>query len=388
MAKKQASPRFGFVDSLRGLAILGVIITHVGSKTLVSEYGASDILRKVTGFGSLGVQLFYVVSAFTIMLLYTKRYKEESRYILSFYVRRLMRIAPIYWGGIILYTAVYGFLGSRGWQNSPEAWHYPIHILFLNMTNPFTPSSVVPGGWSISNEVMFYLIFPLLFLLVKNLKQSIIFYLCCVLASPLFELVANQLLQTVYSSALEAQREQFSYRWLPNQLSCFAAGFVLYFLFSSKIKTIIRLSGNKVPEVSYIFSLMVLLIFSFYLARTQILMMNHIFSAWFVFLAIGMYVFEWRLLVNPILEYIGKISFSCYIFHFAIINLVVSYSPFTSEVENFVVVFCVTTFLTVIISSISYVYYESFFMSLTKKIVNKIQNNKKSTNTDLVKDEG
>ena len=53
--------RFDYIDALRGWAIFGVVITHVGSLI-----GYSGIFSPLIGRGGLGVQLFFMISAFTI----------------------------------------------------------------------------------------------------------------------------------------------------------------------------------------------------------------------------------------------------------------------------------------------------------------------------------
>ncbi|HHZ7420337.1 TPA: acyltransferase family protein [Klebsiella pneumoniae] len=370
-----AKERFDFIDSLRGLAILGVIFTHAGSQTLHGDSFLSKAIGKFVGFGGMGVPLFYVVSAFTIMLLYKKRYKTEDNYVLMFYIRRFMRIAPVYWGGIILYTLVYGVYESRGWQNSPELWHYPFHFLFINMTNPYTPSSVVPGGWSISNEVMFYVIFPLLFLLLKNLKQALIFFVLCVICSPVFEVLGNYFLESYFPDATGKYREQFTYRWLPNQLSCFAAGFVFYYMY-------IKMAGENIKERFtdkqgvYYMAVLIISIPFVILARKGPILENHFWAIWFVALATGLYLFNWTILVNKFMTWIGKISFSCYIFHFLIIKAVLSTNPFHGDVASFIYTSLLSLGITIAVASISFKYYESFFMKLTGVIIGKVNSKK------------
>lgn len=58
--------RVEFLDALRGIAIIMVIITHASS--IVGVQGA---ISHVTGFMAYGVQLFFVVSAYTIFMTYT-----------------------------------------------------------------------------------------------------------------------------------------------------------------------------------------------------------------------------------------------------------------------------------------------------------------------------
>jgi len=363
--------RFQFVDSLRGMAILGVMVTHIGSMTLNGHPGLAASLRKITVLGGMGVPLFYLVSAFTIMLMYSKRVGTEVAPVGSFYIRRIMRIAPVYWGGIVLYAALYGLTGSRGWQEGPELWHYPIHIAFLNMTNPFTPSTVVPGGWSISNEIIFYAIFPAIFGLIKSPRRALLFFVACVALSPLAEQLARLLVHTEFSAATPKQAEHFAYRWLPNQLSCFAAGFVFYHLFS-QVKTIPAGLTSRVAKIGFALALVALPLVILP-ARKGPLQENHLWIMWFLLLATTMYLYQWPLLVNGVLAWIGKVSFSCYIFHFAVIELTQRALPEMRPVANFSATLAITIPVTLALAWLSYRYYETAFMAVASKMVGRYQ---------------
>jgi peptidoglycan/LPS O-acetylase OafA/YrhL len=104
-------------------------LTHAASLV-----GIEGLTARVAAFGGYGVQLFFVVSGFTIFLVYQKGLAAQKHPAANFFTRRLFRIVPIYWAGIVLYSAVYG-LGSRGWQPGPELWHIPLHIC-CNCTLP------------------------------------------------------------------------------------------------------------------------------------------------------------------------------------------------------------------------------------------------------------
>ncbi|MBD8696610.1 acyltransferase [Stenotrophomonas sp. CFBP 13718] len=369
--------RYEFVDSLRGMAILGVVVTHVGSMTLDGHAGLAALMRKITVLGGMGVPLFYLVSAFTIMLMFTKRVGREPAPLGSFFIRRFMRIAPVYWGGIALYTALYGFTNSRGWLEGPELWHYPLHLLFLNMTNPFTPSSVVPGGWSISNEMIFYVLFPALFLLVNTPRKALVFFVASVALSPLAEMAAHAIVASQFPTADAQQAKMFAYRWLPNQLSCFAAGFVFFHLFQ-RLTTVPALLHRVAPKIT-VLTLLAFLPVLIVLLRKGPIQENHLWITWFLVLAFAMYAYQWKVLVNEPLAWIGKVSFSCYIFHFAVIELVQRFLPSMSPPADFAATLTITLPITLALAWVSYRYYETFFMRQTARIVERYQERRGAT---------
>lgn len=92
--------KLDYIDALRGLAILGVIMVHT------NQYGRSigpNIFAKITAMGERGVQLFYLASAFTLFLSFKNRSRKEIFPIRNFFIRRFFRIAPMYYMGIFYY---------------------------------------------------------------------------------------------------------------------------------------------------------------------------------------------------------------------------------------------------------------------------------------------
>ena len=89
-----------FVDALRGFAILGVLVVHCG-QIGINEY--PSLVQNIILNGAMGVQLFFVASAFTIFLTYANLYDKEANPNVNFFIRRFFRIAPMYYLGIIYF---------------------------------------------------------------------------------------------------------------------------------------------------------------------------------------------------------------------------------------------------------------------------------------------
>ena len=79
-----------WVDAMRGWAILGVLMVHVG----INE-NATVFLKTIIANGARGVQLFFLMSAFTMFYTYKRHFKEERKYVGNFFIRRFFRIAPL-----------------------------------------------------------------------------------------------------------------------------------------------------------------------------------------------------------------------------------------------------------------------------------------------------
>lgn len=150
------------INSLRGIAILMVILVHVSSLfTFTTRFETTFFY-----YGKMGVQLFFVASAYTLCLSADHR-KDESNPTLNFYIRRYFRIFPIYYFGIVLYLILHIVQGSAGAYTLKNIF---LNILLIHGLVPAANESIVHGGWSIGAEMIFYLIFPFLFKFMKSGK--------------------------------------------------------------------------------------------------------------------------------------------------------------------------------------------------------------------------
>jgi len=98
------SQKLQWVDAMRALAILGVLIIHCGA------YGNNAqlplIAKVIVWSGKHGVQMFFVASAFTLFLSLNSNYKTEGNFYFQFLTRRFFRIAPMSYIGIICYLCL------------------------------------------------------------------------------------------------------------------------------------------------------------------------------------------------------------------------------------------------------------------------------------------
>lgn len=160
MTEPETLPKHAFVDALRGIAVLLVMLTHT-AQAVTGLAGPLDALAK---YGQTGVQLFFVASAYTLCLSHARR-AHETRPVASFYLRRLFRIAPLYIVGIATYFALHLLRQGAGpWVLEPYTpAHVAANLFFVHGFVPAANNNIVPGGWSIGTEMAFYALFPLLF---------------------------------------------------------------------------------------------------------------------------------------------------------------------------------------------------------------------------------
>lgn len=171
------------LDALRFLAFLMVFMHH-GLPHDPLKYGMISHNPHVCGFFAniaialgAGLPLFFVLSAYLIAsLLLREREKTSTVHVSAFYIRRMLRIWPLYFAALLA-----SFLASRFIAGFHE---FGVYIVFLfmagNWTHLFSLTSV--GGslgighlWSISVEEQFYMAFPCL---AKFLNKRALLILC------------------------------------------------------------------------------------------------------------------------------------------------------------------------------------------------------------------
>jgi peptidoglycan/LPS O-acetylase OafA/YrhL len=152
------------LDGIRGVAILAVLLFHF--LTPENRDGAvNGAVAWVVSYGALGVDLFFVLSGFLITgILYDAR--TDRHYFRNFYMRRLLRIFPLYYGVLAIIFLVLPLVPElRGTElaglrtHQTWAWLYAVNI-YLAIHDGWV-LSYIEHFWSLSVEEQFYLVWPL-----------------------------------------------------------------------------------------------------------------------------------------------------------------------------------------------------------------------------------
>lgn len=308
-APMNETKKYAYIDALRGYAVLLVVFGHVTQ--LMPFQGMLASLFNKTAFG---VQLFYVVSALTLAM----SWKSKQDGALNFFIRRIFRIGPLFWLAIAFYLALYGF-GERDAAPNDINWtDVALTATFTHMLSPNSINSVVPGGWSVSAEMSFYLIFPVLMLIIRGWKSAAVF----VLASYYLGKYASIYLARLYANSGYSFEilEAWKYYILPSQISAFAIGICLYF-------SIKHLSGRtgKIFAYSTFCSAVILSICVFFLLQYGGPIAVLWYSLIFALFALSFSTGHFQIITNKWMQKLGVLSFSAYLSHFSVIWLLKEY---------------------------------------------------------------
>ena len=283
--------------------------------------GCPSGLTRLTNQGGVGVQLFLIASALTLMLSLDSRLTEEYA-LRNFFLRRYFRIAPMFYAGMIFYAIVTGGNLDPRSPRPLSVWSFITTATFTHGCSPVWINQVVPGGWSITVEMTFYLMMPLIHARLKTLPRALIATVVAYAARyAISEATLRFLEQRPESFELEGMNEAFVHYWLPHQLSRFLAGVVLYFLVRGRLRT----KDHPAQSARDVIISLVLLFGSIAAMRVAIVpAVPKFFSiatctAALVSFCCSLAVFPLPFLVNAVTRAIGKVSYSAYMTHFIVI---------------------------------------------------------------------
>ncbi len=308
------SDKIRAIDAVRGWAIFLVTVVHTAAIFVNMPWP----IKKATNFGWYGVQLFFIASAFTLLMSWNRNIVRGNS-IGEFFKRRFFRIAPMYYLGTLFYFLVrppgetFDFFQLFYSMSFINSWHPD----WLGVTDGFW--SVVPGGWSISVEFCFYLIFPILAIYINSLNRSLLFF--C--ASLLLSFMSFDMADFLFNSK---DNNIYAFFWMPSQLVVFSLGFIAYyFVFGNK-----DAKNTWRPNSWFIYVLLVFLSIITQLGNTKnffdgvkVLPTHITVSIVFCMLLILLFKVEKipEFIVNKAICKFGEVSFSAYLIHFFMISI-------------------------------------------------------------------
>ena len=309
------------IDSLRAIAVIAVIIYHIDANYLPG--------------GFLGVDLFFVLSGYLISSLIIKEYKSTGTVNLyNFYVRRARRLLPAVYFMItvvlIIITLFNGVLLKKSYLDAlfgyiySSNWWYIFHK--LDYFDSFGSQSPFKHLWSLAIEEQFYMFFPLIFLIFNRKSKSNNSnsklnknFIYVVLSLILVSLIAHILLFDINN----INRIYFGTDTRAFSLLVGVVGAILY--------PMDRLSERTTKKDNMIYSIVSLVSI---LVLIGIMINTSEYNTWlyrggFLLVAIigliiiissgRQYTFMSKLLSFKPLVFIGKISYSLYLWHFPIL---------------------------------------------------------------------
>jgi peptidoglycan/LPS O-acetylase OafA/YrhL len=305
--------------------------------------------------GGEAVNMFFSLSGFLIIRqLYIEKSNLNSIHLKQFFLRRVLRICPLYYlvltFGFVYYRFILPYFGFD-YQNNYDLLQGVLlaYTFFPNVFATYEPGGIIEALWSIGIEEQFYLLIaPLLFILpLKFIIRFLLFFTIVYFI--------------VYFSG-----------WLP-LLSKFSMLF-FYFSFSGLCSILLLNKKIKLQKYRALLYLMFIIYFTTSIFKNNL---SNVFYTLFSLFLFGLVICALvekptKILDNKWLNFLGKISYGVYMYH-AIMMQVVGFIFLKFSVHlkisnlHSILFFNLLVFvLTIITAHLSYKYFESYFLNLKK----------------------
>src|SRR5258706_606831 len=362
---------FPNLNGLRFIAAFVVIIHHVEQQK--SDFHLPNIfgVPAIQLFGRLGVILFFVLSGFLITYLLLEEERTTSTIgVRNFYIRRILRIWPLYFLIVILGLLIIPNIHFFDVPDYDKArvWHILftkilLYVFFLpNLVSPLL--GIVPYAahtWSIGTEEQFYLTWPVLLKFVKKYRLVLMFMILFG-----YLLIARAL----FSSRTDFLPNKYALMgfWPTFNIDCMAIGGFFAMLLHAKSSALKFFQNQYLFYFALVFT-SILIYKGAYFPSITVNNLNfpylykEFYSLWF-----GIIILNFAsnreigisLEAKP-LKYLGKISYGLYMYQPIAIALAFQVSLLFPQAFN-VVLYTLSVAFTIAISAISYKYFESYFL--------------------------
>lgn len=345
------------LDGIRGLAALGVLVLHVAGNTGVM-YGDGMFAWMTTRLG-VAVPIFFLLSG---LLLYRpwaeaalgdRTPPRTGRYLL----RRVLRVMPAYWVVTALALWAWSSLDWAGWAR------------WLLLLQNYGEQKRAPDGlyqmWTLPIEMAFYVILPLLaWALSRWAKGSPVRLLWGIAVLPLISLAALVVAHVSDNPEMAL--------WLPQHLIYFAAGMAMAVLVAWRkqggVPALSRVVDSIAPQL-LVLAVLCFCVLATELAGPRTLELPSLWQGfWRMVLETAVAVLvvapfalahrpgstRDRVLGNRVAAYLGRISYSVFLWHAAVITFYYKVTDSATFSGDFLLVLGFTLVITALVATASY----------------------------------
>lgn len=329
------------LDWLRGLTAISIMMYH----TFSFNFHALDSSTFLGRLGIYGVSIFFILSGLSMAIVYHDYFKTK-RSIISFYFKRILRIFPLFW-------LTFVFVLLLNWK--VESFHVFIVNLFFIFGIDENEHSIVPGGWSVGSEMVFYAFTP--FILMAYTYKKWIGRFIIMLLILFGSIYAFNKLKDVTLLA------EYWYLYVApfNNFFLFGLGILIYYEFKN-----VKLNS----KYWFVLFLLLVLIFIYYpVSGNQINIVKgvnrFVFSGLSFLMVLLFFISNIKLSkwIEIPLQKFGIATYGVYLLHQIIQQFLFQYCNF----QKSIILMVTTIALSIIIALISYRYFERPMVNLLKR---------------------
>lgn len=377
MKKKKETETTGVyfpgLNGLRFFAAMLVVLSHV---ELLKEYhGYSNVYSNLAVYelGRMGVTFFFVLSGFLITYLLFAEQKAAGKIsIRKFYIRRVLRIWPLYF---LLVLLAFIILPRISFFNIPKLsadlpvyfrYTFPLFVLFLPQLalSIYPPVPFAEPLWSIGVEEQFYLLWPVI---IKRVRRFLPLAVSIVVAGFLVKQLAFMIATESRDPEAVKYWNYFINYFYFTRIECMAIGSIGAWLVFKQKRSVLSFLYNRVTQI-------VVYILTAYLLITEEFkpVFNYtIYSILFCIIILNIAANPRSLIKieSRAFTFLGNISYSIYMLHEIAIKISTGaltklYGTTFGDVASNVGLYAASIALTLMLASLSYLFYERKFLRL------------------------
>ncbi len=210
-------PHLAALDGVRGLAIALVLLVHLlWSNNHPTGSVVIDLILKIRNAGWVGVDLFFALSGFLITgILFDSL--GTPHYFRNFYVRRVLRIFPLYYGTLLILFLIF----RPGWDDGRQFYALVFYLqntpLWWNGPATHGIKDLAGHLWSLAVEEQFYFVWPFLVFWIRDRRKLLWTALALALMAPVvrvFMLAHGAPFEATYKTTICRADSLLSGAWL------------------------------------------------------------------------------------------------------------------------------------------------------------------------------
>ncbi len=326
-----------------------IMIYHYSSWSHIIEFNANHFLTRIALYG---VSIFFIISGFSLTIVYFNKFKNISfRTLLTYIQKRFARIYPLFWF-IVIFSILIGFRHISNIDN-----------LIVQLTITFQLfddySGLTPGAWSIGIEIIFYVLLPfILYFINKQPKYSMI-------------ILSIILLSTFYYSSFHLHENNINTDYFQkNYFRDYTKDIFhhFYFFIFGILAALIFIKKNKLYKINvyllFFFIILTTFIFIFYPVKgasgyliyetNRVVFTLLSFLLFIFFVSYSLYNNN----KNVILKTIGDISYTIYLTHPITYFILQKYFYKIIIIHNSMIQISISIILAILFSFLIYRLYE------------------------------
>ena len=337
---------FECLDFLRFISIALVIWHHTGSQMM--GHSPSNI-----AFGHYGVNMFFAISGFLITtLLLRERQKYGSISYPKFFMRRLLRIFPLYYLSLLIYSCLVYFF-EKNPERANDFWNNIPY--FLTYTSNFfvelkSYGTIFFFSWSLATEEQFYIFWPIIMMLFSN---KIGLYV-----------MTGLMVLKIFGELFSVHNDFFYILSKIPYSICLSSALAILMFWEGCFNKLIKVFSFKDAPLVYLGLTFII----FFIGNSGV---NNILPLVMSFLVISSIMTKHfslkKIFTKDVFVSLGKVSYGMYLLHMICANIIKKILLSLGFPINPVIYFLLTTVLTYGVSWVSFNTFERFFLNLKHK---------------------